>query len=171
MFDSLPENTRSDDVVEARAKALRRLWRFLRLLAPPALFVFGALALVVGGVLLSSVFLTRQRGPAVRTVSGTVVGLQRRQMIEISASGNSDVYAPIVRFQVDGQPHEFTSRMFTDRPDWTVGQAVEVLYDPTSGRTAIAGLADWRPALEFTVLGVGLLALGSVLRRRNRTGS
>jgi hypothetical protein len=79
-----------------------------------------------------------------------------------------DVYAPIVRFQVDGQPHEFTSRMFTSPCDWRVGQAVEVLYDPASGRTAIAGLAEWRPALELTLYGVGFLALGGVLWRRSR---
>jgi hypothetical protein len=99
----------------------------------------------------------------VRTLAGTVVGIQTQQT---RTRPPQNVYAPIVRFQADGQEHEFTSRMFTNHSNWRVGQEVEVLYDPASDRMAIAGLSDWLPALEFTFVGVGFLVLGRVLWRR-----
>jgi uncharacterized protein DUF3592 len=163
MFDPLPENVLSAERGEARGRALRRSWRYFRLLARAALIVLGAIALVVGVALLASLFLARPRGPAVRVLPGTVVGIQMRRAI----SDGYPVYAPIVRFQADARRHEFTSRMFTNPSRWQVGQAVEVLYDPASDRMVIAGLAEWRPALEFTLFGAGSLVVGCALWRSN----
>jgi len=166
MFDPLPENARSLDVAEARSRALARAWRYFRLMATLACFPMGAIALLFGLAILMGVLLSRPWGPAVHTLSGTVVGIRTARETSRSRSG-SPTYAPIVRFGADGQDHEFTGRMYTEnRSRWTVGQSVPVLYDPVSGRTAIGGSADFEPPLELTFIGSGLLLLGTVLWRR-----
>jgi hypothetical protein len=144
MFDLLPGNARSADVAEARSTAL----------------VFGA-------VMLWAAFVTRPRGPSVRTLAGTVVGIQTRKAIDPPAN-NPDLYAPIVRFEADGREHEFTGRLFSTSSTWRVGQAVDVLYDPASGRTAIGGLAEWQPGVRLSLAGAVALTLGRVLWRRRR---
>ena len=161
MFEPLPENAEWADVAEARSKAFRRLWRYSRVLVPLSLIGFGAILWIFGAALVSGLYETRPKGPAVRTLAGTVVGIETKRR-----SGEHDVYAPIVRFTADGREHQFTGEMFESPPRWRVGQPLEVLYDATTGEMAIGGLSGWLPAIECPVAGVALLALGSVLWRR-----
>lgn len=83
------------------------------------------------------------------------------------------MYRPVVEFSVNGQQYRFTSKVSTSDP-WTVGDTVEVVYNPDNPNdAAITGASGWVPWL---LGGLGLvfgLVFGGVgwLIRTGRMGS
>lgn len=58
------------------------------------------------------------------SVSGVVVALEK------SADTDGGVtYAPVIKYEVDGRTHTFTSSNSSDPPSYEVGERVELLYD------------------------------------------
>ena len=120
----------------------------------------------MGSVLFALTLWSRPRGPQVLRLSGTVVRLEAQRARSRSAGPDNVVYAPIVRFTVDGHERQFTGRLATRPSPWTVGQTVQLLYDPVAGRPELIGWAMWSVAVEWSTGGAAAVALGVVLWRR-----
>src|SRR5262245_2594364 len=53
------------------------------------------------------------------------------EMLRVRDSDNTDMYAPVVRFQTaEGRTVEFQSSLRTNPPAYRTGQSVPVVYDP-----------------------------------------
>jgi hypothetical protein len=80
-------------------------------------------------------------------------------------SGQGLVDVPIVRYSMNGQEQELRARMGTRPSPWAVGEAVDVLYDPDTGRAELAGGKLWIPSLRYLLIGLTTLLLGLGVRR------
>jgi len=102
---------------------------------------------------------------------GTVLELVRH----VSSGRNRSVtYAPRVRFILpDGSSHEFTSTMSSSDPDYSVGEPIKILYDPTKPDEAEVDsfFAIWGGPAILGFLGLTFAAIGAgslfvIFRRR-----
>jgi hypothetical protein len=83
--------------------------------------------------------------------------------VDTKAELATTTYAPVVRFFVDGTAYVFTARAST--LPYSVGDGVEVLYDPRNPQRASADetLSLWLPALTALAAAVVLGGIGGVL--------
>jgi len=86
--------------------------------------------LLVGGALLGGAYYLhaniREFVDSAHRAQGMVVYLAQAR----SSSGNSTLYAPVVRFRTDrGRDVQFTSSVSNSPPSHSVGETVEVLYE------------------------------------------
>jgi len=66
---------------------------------------------------------------------GKVIDMSRSR--SSSSSSNSVMYAPIIKFTDEkGNSHEFTSSTSSSSPSYSVGENVEILYNPVSPNDA-----------------------------------
>jgi hypothetical protein len=105
------------------------------------LFVVGVALLAAGFAPLIRRFLRRARAA---TAPGRVVDheprLGRRRV----------TWLPLVEFEADGRTVLFRAEPPYDRRSWTIGQPVEVFYDPANPRRA--GLIESRAAIPWTLV-------------------
>ena len=109
-------------------------------------------------------FLTRAKA-----TRGTVVHLVMRSSTDSEDGSISYAYYPIIKFMAQtGEDIEFESSSGSNPPMYTVGQPVEILYDPQDPhRAKIHSFFDLWLATTlflgvggvFTVVGLGLLVL------------
>ncbi|MBX6314157.1 MAG: DUF3592 domain-containing protein [Isosphaeraceae bacterium] len=137
---------------------------------PPILLFLGGLFALIGlGLLVGASWSydsTRRFAAGAATATGTVTEMVRREGRE---PGDSPTYAPRIRFRTArGRTVEFIGTPISNRPAYSVGDEVRVLYDPARPeRASVAGfLALWGIALIlggigalFTAVGGSLLAL------------
>jgi len=143
---------------------LHGLWHLLRLVLAGSAIVAGLFMSSCGTLLAVSQLAQTPLGPNSRSAPGVVVAHKRR-----SASRSRSVqyvYAPVVRFRVDGRDFEITSRLSTNTPP-PVGQQVRVRYDAaTPERAVLVGWAEWGMPVEWMAIGGPLLAAGIFMWRR-----
>jgi hypothetical protein len=114
-----------------------------------AFLVAGLLILTGGGYLAvrTAGFLSRAEA-----VPGTVIDLKA------SRSNDSTTYAPVVRFtSADGDERTFVSKTSTSPPMFSVGEAVEVLYDPADAHDSRIHSFGSLWGGEIGVSGLGLV--------------
>jgi Protein of unknown function (DUF3592) len=152
-----PDDSESDPM-----EALRGIWYLFRLVLVGGAVAVGLFMSSCGTFLAVSQLAQTPLGPGSRSAPGVVVGLKRSE----SGSRFRTVYAPVVRFNVDGRDFEITSRLATNTPP-PVGQHVQVRYDAaTPERAVLVGWAEWGMAVEWMVIGGALLAAGIFMWRR-----
>lgn len=116
---------------------------------------FGAIPLGIG--LWIQGFYQELRTRAL-TTTGTVVGLERR-------SEGSSAFAVVLYHNQQGEPKTFVSSFGSYPPMYSVGQTVEVLYDPQSPearpyiRQDLEELPKIFQLVGKVIVGVGLLIL------------
>ncbi|HEX8353512.1 MAG TPA: DUF3592 domain-containing protein [Pyrinomonadaceae bacterium] len=71
------------------------------------------------------------------TAEGTVVALK----VSPATQDSGVTYAPVVRYEVGGRAHTFTSNNSSNPPAYRVGERVAVLYDP--GYPTRARIDNW----------------------------
>jgi len=154
-----PDDSEIDPV-----ETVRGIWSLLRLALAATAIVAGLFMSSCGTLLAVTQLAHTPLGPNSRSAPGIVVG-QKRSGLGTRRSGY--VYAPVVRFNVDGRDFEITSRLFTNTPP-PVGQRVQVRYDAAKPEGAVlAGWAEWGTAVEWMGIGSALFAAGiSMWRRR-----
>jgi hypothetical protein len=82
-------------------------------------------------------------------VKGTVI-----RMLSSSGSEGGTVYAPVFRFTtIQGQVMEVEEKVYSNPPGFSVGESVDILYDPRNPSTA-------RPKKWFSLYFVPLLLSG-----------
>jgi hypothetical protein len=86
------------------------------------------------------------------SVGGVVVGLK-----ESASTGTSGTtYAPVVRYEVEGQTHTFTSSNSSNPPAYEIGERVVLLYDPADPTRARID-SWWELWLMPLALGAGAI--------------
>jgi hypothetical protein len=80
--------------------------------------------------------------------------------MDASTTDGSTTYAPIIEFQVNGQTYSFKGGISSNPPQYSVGDRVEVRYDPDNPKTAQINKSSERwlvpliliPAMIFSAL-------------------
>jgi hypothetical protein len=165
LFPSLDRGAGSPDDSEIDPmETLHGIWHLLRLALAIGAIAAGLFMSSCGTFLAVTQLAQTPLGPGSRSAPGVVVAHKRR-----SASRSRSVqyvYAPVVRFRVDGRDFEITSRLSTNTPP-PVGQQVRVRYDAaTPERAVLVGWAEWGMPVEWMVIGGPLLAAGIFMWRR-----
>jgi uncharacterized protein DUF3592 len=144
-------------------QTLKNLWHLFRLLLTVSAIAAGGFLSSCGTFIAASQLARTPLGPSSRSAPGVVVGHKR------SGHGTRRfpyVYAPIVRFTVDGRDFEITSDLATNERV-PVGERVQVRYEPaTPQRAVLVGWAEWGMPVEFMAIGGPLLAFGILCWRR-----
>jgi hypothetical protein len=144
-------------------ETLRGIWFLLRMVLAVGAVAVGLFMSSCGTFVAVSQLAQTPLGPSSRSAPATVVGLKR------SRSGSRSfryVYAPVVRFNINGRDFEITSRLATNTPT-PVGQRVQVRYDvATPERAVLVGWAEWGFSVEWMAFGGPLLAAGIFMWRR-----
>jgi len=65
-------------------------------------------------------------------VGGVVVALEE----SAGTDGSGVTYSPVIRYEVDGRAHTFTSSNSSDPPAYDIGERVVLLYDPADPERA-----------------------------------
>jgi hypothetical protein len=164
LFPSLDRGAASPDDSEIDPmETLQGIWQLLRLALAVTALAVGLFMSSCGTFLAVTQLAQTPLGPGSRSAPGVVVGHKR------SGSGTRSfryVYAPVVRFNVDGHDFEITSRLATNTPP-PLGQRVHVRYDAaTPERAVLVGWAEWGMAVEWMAIGGPLLAAGIFMWRR-----
>jgi hypothetical protein len=108
-----------------------------------------SIGLVIGLIFVASGFVVRHKMEYERTAlietPGTVVDSVSRR--DRSNNEDKETYAPIIEFQVNGDPARFTGRYESYR--WSNGRVVTVRFDPQHPSTTaqvvdpLEGLVPW----------------------------
>ncbi len=142
---------------------LQGAWHLVRFFLTVSAIVIGTFMSSCGTFLAVIQFAHTPLGPSSRSAPGVIVAHKR------SGSGTRGfpyVYAPVVRFTVDGRELEITSRLATNKPP-PVGQPVRVRFAADApARAVLVGWAEWGLPVEWMVVGSSLLAAGIVTWRR-----
>ena len=115
-----------------------------------AALIIGIVFGFVGSILfIIGVFIfirTRAFISRAQAVKGTVI-----KMLSSSGSEGGTVYAPVFRFTtIEGQSMEVAESVYSNPPGYSVGDVVEVLYDPqnpSNARTSKMGSLYFVPLL------------------------
>lgn len=80
---------------------------------------------------------------------------------ELVRSSGSNTQAPVVEFNLkNGERHTFTSSLFSSPPAYTVGESVELWYNPKNpDEVALSGMESWLLPLIF---GIFFLVFGGI---------
>jgi hypothetical protein len=128
---------------------------------------------VGGGVLANSITMNNN----FESVTGTIIDrVSCGQSCSTSSSGNrscSTTYAATIEYAVDGTTYQFTTDSCSN-PGPTVGNDIEVLYDPSDPSDAVNGsfLALWLLPIIFLPLGLtGCLCLCGITFKKLSSAS
>ncbi len=145
------------------AQRLQGAWRLVRLFLTVNAIVIGTFMSSCGTFLAVSQVVRTPLGPSSRSAPGVIVAHKRSGF---GTRHSAYVYAPVVRFTVDGREFEITSRLSTNKPP-PVGQPVRVRFaaDAPAG-AVLVGWAEWGLPVEWMVVGSSLFAAGIVTWRR-----
>jgi len=101
------------------------------------------------------------------TSQGTVIDMETRRSSSSSGSGSSSkkskTYAPVIRFtDKSGNSYSFTSSTSSNPPSYSIGESIEVLYNPVSPSDAkIKGFFSiWGGILILGILGIVFFGIG-----------
>jgi hypothetical protein len=87
--------------------------------------------------------------------------------MDASTTDGSTTYAPIIEFQANGQTYSFKGGISSNPPQYSVGDQVNVLYDPDNPETAQINKGSERwlvpliliPAMIFGVIVVNFFLI------------
>ncbi len=128
------------------------------------------LSLAIGSVLLAiaAFFFSQEQSFLQRAVSttGTITDLAASTSTD-SHGFDSTSYCPVIDFRTkDGQTVEYQSSVCSDPPAYTVGQKVDMVYDPQNLKATqmqhsffdeyLGVIFPGIPGIIFLVIGVGL---------------
>ena len=154
----MPEEEDPDPI-----QTLKGIGYLLRLVLTVSAIAAGGFMASCGTFIAASQLAQTPLGPSSRSSPGVVIAHKRSRYIR-SRSGY--VYAPVVRYTVDGHAFEVTSRLATNTP-MPVGEAVTVRYDASAPeRAVLVGWAEWGMPVEWMAIGGPLLAAGILGWRR-----
>jgi hypothetical protein len=143
-------------------QTVKNIWYLLRLVLMVSGIAAGGFMTSCGAFIAASQLAQTPLGPGSRSSSGVVVAHKRSTY----STGRLPVYAPVVRYTVDGHAFEVTSRLATNTPV-PVGEAVTVRYDASAPeRAVLVGWAEWGMPVEWMAIGGPLLAAGIIGWRR-----
>jgi len=91
------------------------------------------------------------------TTTGTVVRMEESD----SSEGGCCVYSPVVEFDVNGRTHSFESGNASDPPAYEVGEAVDVIYDPSDPDTA--QINKWSERWLFPIIIIPAMLFAAAL--------
>jgi Protein of unknown function (DUF3592) len=112
------------------------------------------------------VFVTRAFLAKSAAADGVVVQLDKVAAKSTTGPGRVTIYYPVVRFTAaNGRVVQFTRGVGSDPPDYRVGDAVRVHYDPSNPQHAtIESLLDlWGWAIALITVGLVLLTIGGAI--------
>ena len=93
--------------------------------------------------------------------------------MDASTTDGSTTYAPIIEFQVNGQTYSFKGGISSNPPQYSVGDQVNVLYDPGNPETAQINKTSERwltPLLLIPAMIFGAIIVNFFLIRAWRRG-
>jgi hypothetical protein len=127
--------------------------------------VFGIIGL---GLLIGDCFFyssTQKFISKAKSAQGTVTDLiYKRSSSSSSSSSNSGSYFPVIQFQDEkGEQVVFQSSTGSNPPSYSVGQAVEILFDPANPQDARVNsfFSKWGGVFVMTLLGVVFFLIGA----------
>jgi uncharacterized protein YxeA len=115
------------------------------------LFIAGSIFAIIGGYLLRDEHQFRRSAQACQ---GEVVGYQVRNSSSRNSRG-AQTYAPVVSYQHQGQQHQFTAAVSTNRTPYAIGASIPILVSPTDPSQARLN-NKVRGTLAFVFLLIGL---------------
>ena len=118
----------------------------------------GLFALAVGGW---SMWSDRQFAETGVQATGKVVSFEKSRVKRNNNPGYRTMYAPVVEFQDNnGERHSFVGQVGSVSPAYSVGERVNVIFDPWSPDDAIIDDFRSRQKIPLIFLGVGLIVGG-----------
>lgn len=130
------------------------------------LILFGLTFLGIGSIPLASNL--RDAVSSKPAVEATVVDLEWSYSSSRRSSSNSRSCSPVTNYTVDGQEYTAYSSHYRSPCAWSVGQTVEVLYDPANpqdSRVKDSGVGF--TAALFPLIGLGIVGFGVTLGVRD----
>ena len=135
-------------------KALRSIGGFL--------LAMGLFAFAVGGWSIWSDHQFAENGVQ---ATGTVVSFEQRRVKRDNSPGYRTLYTPVVTFHgQDGAEYRFVGQAGSSSPAYSVGERVNVIYDPWSPNDAIIDDFGSRHGIPtvFLVMGLVVTSLGAI---------
>lgn len=119
-----------------------------------ACICLGFLVMIIG---LCIAVANQQKGKGYIATKGTVIEVNTK------ATSEGEAYAPSVRFSAEGNTFEYVSTDYTTEKTYTVGEEINLKYDPDDPNEVILGVGKTSPVLF--IIAVILLIVGVIFSR------